>query len=69
MSQPLSSNFFFMRESSFVKINKPRWEEFEKVVKNQQQAPPINWRSYLFKSRMTSPFHAHNIQPVAPRTT
>ncbi len=29
-----------MRESSFVKINKPRWEEFEKLVKNQQQAPP-----------------------------
>ncbi len=40
MGQPLSSNFFFMRESSFVKINKPRWEEFEKLVKNQQQAPP-----------------------------
>jgi len=29
-----------MRESSFVKINKARWEEFEKAVKNQQQAAP-----------------------------
>ncbi len=29
-----------MRESAFVKRNKARWEEFEAVVKNQQQAPP-----------------------------
>jgi len=29
-----------MRESAFVKHNKARWEEFEKVVKNQSSAPP-----------------------------
>lgn len=29
-----------MRESAFVKRNKTRWEEFERVVKNQQNAPP-----------------------------
>jgi uncharacterized membrane protein SpoIIM required for sporulation len=29
-----------MRESAFVKRNKTRWEEFENVVKNQQNAPP-----------------------------
>ncbi|HNV27635.1 MAG TPA: stage II sporulation protein M [Cyclobacteriaceae bacterium] len=29
-----------MRESAFVKRNKTRWEEFETVVKNQQNAPP-----------------------------
>lgn len=29
-----------MRESAFVKRNKSRWEEFETVVKNQQNAPP-----------------------------
>lgn len=29
-----------MRESAFVKRNKSRWEEFENVVKNQQNAPP-----------------------------
>lgn len=29
-----------MRESAFVKRNKTRWEEFESVVKNQQNAPP-----------------------------
>ena len=38
--QALYSNFFFMRESAFVKRNKTRWEEFETVVKNQHQAPP-----------------------------
>lgn len=29
-----------MKEAAFVKQNKPRWEEFEKVVKDQQAAPP-----------------------------
>ncbi len=29
-----------MRESAFVKHNKARWEEFERVVKNQHAAPP-----------------------------
>lgn len=29
-----------MRESAFVQRNKPRWEEFEKLLKNQQQAAP-----------------------------
>ncbi len=29
-----------MRESAFVKQNKDRWEEFERVVKNQHAAPP-----------------------------
>lgn len=29
-----------MRESAFVKQNKARWEEFERVVKNQASAPP-----------------------------
>lgn len=29
-----------MRESAFIKQNKPRWEEFEKIVKNQNSAPP-----------------------------
>jgi uncharacterized membrane protein SpoIIM required for sporulation len=29
-----------MRESAFVKHNKARWEEFERVVKNQNAAPP-----------------------------
>jgi uncharacterized membrane protein SpoIIM required for sporulation len=29
-----------MRESAFIQRNKPRWEEFEKIVKNQQQAAP-----------------------------
>lgn len=29
-----------MRESAFIQRNKPRWEEFEKVVKNQGQASP-----------------------------
>jgi uncharacterized membrane protein SpoIIM required for sporulation len=29
-----------MRESAFIQRNKPRWEEFEKIVKDQQQAPP-----------------------------
>ncbi|HYF66493.1 MAG TPA: stage II sporulation protein M [Ohtaekwangia sp.] len=29
-----------MKESAFIKQNKARWEEFEKVVKNQQQAQP-----------------------------
>jgi len=29
-----------MRESAFVKQNKFRWEEFERVVKNQASAPP-----------------------------
>ncbi|MEY4930407.1 MAG: hypothetical protein RI909_1131 [Bacteroidota bacterium] len=29
-----------MRESAFVKQNKARWEEFERVVKNQTSAPP-----------------------------
>lgn len=29
-----------MKEAAFVKRNKTRWEEFEKVVKNQPQASP-----------------------------
>jgi uncharacterized membrane protein SpoIIM required for sporulation len=29
-----------MREAAFVKQSKPRWEEFEKIVKNQQSADP-----------------------------
>lgn len=29
-----------MREATFIKQNKPRWEEFEKVVSQQQQAQP-----------------------------
>jgi uncharacterized membrane protein SpoIIM required for sporulation len=29
-----------MKEAAFIKQNKSRWEEFEHVVKNQQQAPP-----------------------------
>jgi uncharacterized membrane protein SpoIIM required for sporulation len=29
-----------MKEAAFVKNNKPRWEEFEKVVKDPQQASP-----------------------------
>jgi len=29
-----------MRESAFVKQNKARWEEFERIVKNQHSAPP-----------------------------
>ena len=29
-----------MKEAAFVKRNKPRWEEFEKTVKNQHQAEP-----------------------------
>ena len=29
-----------MRESQFIRQNKARWEEFEKVVKNQAIAPP-----------------------------
>ena len=29
-----------MRESAFIQRNKPRWEEFEKVVKDQRQASP-----------------------------
>ncbi len=29
-----------MKEAAFVKQNKPRWEEFEKVVKDQQAASP-----------------------------
>lgn len=31
---------FFMRESAFIKQNKARWEEFERIVKNQNSAPP-----------------------------
>ena len=29
-----------MKEAAFVKQNKPRWEEFEKVAKDQRAAPP-----------------------------
>jgi len=29
-----------MRESAFIQRNKPRWEEFEKIVKDQQHAAP-----------------------------
>ena len=29
-----------MRESAFIQRNKPRWEEFEKVAKDQRQASP-----------------------------
>lgn len=29
-----------MKEAAFVKQNKPRWEEFEKVVKDQQHTSP-----------------------------
>lgn len=29
-----------MRESAFIQRNKPRWEEFEKVVKDQHHASP-----------------------------
>jgi uncharacterized membrane protein SpoIIM required for sporulation len=29
-----------MKEAAFVKQNKPRWEEFEKVIKDQQNAEP-----------------------------
>lgn len=29
-----------MRESAFIQRNKPRWEEFEKIVNNQQAALP-----------------------------
>lgn len=29
-----------MREANFIKTNKPRWEEFEKIVSQQKQAPP-----------------------------
>jgi uncharacterized membrane protein SpoIIM required for sporulation len=29
-----------MRESAFIQRNKPRWEEFEKIMKDQRQAPP-----------------------------
>jgi len=29
-----------MKESAFVKQNKPRWQEFEKVVQHQDQAKP-----------------------------
>ena len=29
-----------MRESAFIQRNKPRWEEFEKVVKNQSTTSP-----------------------------
>lgn len=29
-----------MRESAFIQRNKPRWEEFEKIVKDQRQAAP-----------------------------
>jgi len=39
----LSPNFqlpIFMRESAFIKQNKARWEEFERIVKNQHSAPP-----------------------------
>jgi uncharacterized membrane protein SpoIIM required for sporulation len=30
---------FFMRESAFIKQNKPRWEEFEKTVNNPHSPP------------------------------
>src|SRR5688500_13694339 len=29
-----------MREAAFIKQNRSRWEEFEKVIKNPQQASP-----------------------------
>jgi len=29
-----------MRESAFIQRNKSRWEEFEKIMKDQRQAPP-----------------------------
>ncbi len=29
-----------MREASFIKQNKPRWEEFEKIVSQQKEASP-----------------------------
>jgi uncharacterized membrane protein SpoIIM required for sporulation len=29
-----------MREANFIKQNKPRWEEFEKIVSQRKQAPP-----------------------------
>lgn len=29
-----------MKEAAFIKQNKARWEEFEKVIKDQRQAPP-----------------------------
>ncbi|MEQ8423254.1 MAG: stage II sporulation protein M, partial [Cyclobacteriaceae bacterium] len=29
-----------MREATFIKQNKPRWEEFEKIVNQPQQAQP-----------------------------
>lgn len=29
-----------MQEAAFIKRNKPRWEEFEKSIKNQQQVRP-----------------------------
>jgi uncharacterized membrane protein SpoIIM required for sporulation len=29
-----------MKEAAFVKLNKPRWEEFERTVKQQRQAEP-----------------------------
>jgi uncharacterized membrane protein SpoIIM required for sporulation len=29
-----------MKEAAFVKQNRPRWEEFEKVVKDHRSAPP-----------------------------
>ena len=41
--QHLNGHFNFfncMRESAFINRNKTRWEEFERVVKNQAAAPP-----------------------------
>ncbi len=37
---PIFQLLFFMRESSFVNRNKARWEEFEKVVNNQDRSSP-----------------------------
>ncbi len=56
-----------MREATFIKQNKPRWEEFEKIVSQQQQAPPDKLAELFIQ--ITDDLSFSNTQYPKSRTT
>jgi len=56
-----------MRESAFVNRNKSRWEEFEKAVKNQEQASPDKLAELFIQ--ITDDLSFSRTQYPASRTT
>jgi uncharacterized membrane protein SpoIIM required for sporulation len=56
-----------MRESAFIQRNKPRWEEFEKVVKNQSTTSPDKLAELFIQ--ITDDLSFSRTQYPASRTT